>query len=418
MKRQFPALLAQLAAVLRPGSWDLKPAVFIAAGLYMVHILFQARTAMSESCAFLAFLFLAWAVGKGQLRASFHILYYPLALYGLTTVVSGLASDTRHYGAGAIILVKALVFPTALILFREIPRLRTSAVILHAAFATAIGMVGIGQFFLLDQRDLEHRIRGLSSHVMTYSGLLLPLSLLFLFLRFHHRRWWLALPAAVTTFALLLTFTRSAWIGWAAALLLLLLAIRPRAVIAHAMPLLILAVVFMPMPMFTRLVSTFDARQSSNFDRIRMLQAGVEIIRDYPLLGVGPGNVKEVYPLYRLPDAPRFRVPHLHNNVVQIWAERGFVAVLAYLLLLGLFLRECLRHWRGENRAWAQAGVAIVIGLTTAGLFEFNFGDTEVFYLMLDLFALIVAMLEGEAPGAARRMNGAADVFPAATMSS
>ena len=38
--------------------------------------------------------------------------------------------------------------------------------------------------------------------------------------------------------------------------------------------------------------------------------------------------------------------------------------------------------------------MAITVGLTYAGLFEFNFGDTEVFYLMLELFALVVAFLE------------------------
>jgi len=33
-----------------------------------------------------------------------------------------------------------------------------------------------------------------------------------------------------------------------------------------------------------------------------------------------------------------------------------------------------------------------------AGLFEFNFGDTEVFYLMLNLFALVVVSLEQGQP--------------------
>ena len=92
----------------------------------------------------------------------------------------------------------------------------------------------------------------------------------------------------------------------------------------------------------------------------------------------------------RREDAPRFRPPHLHNNVIQLWAERGILAVVAYLMLLGLFLRECVRGWRGQAREFAEAGVAITVGLAYAGLFEFNFGDTEVFLIMLELFALIV----------------------------
>ena len=40
---------------------------------------------------------------------------------------------------------------------------------------------------------------------------------------------------------------------------------------------------------------------------------------------------------------------------------------------------------------WAEVGVAVAVSLAVAGLFEFNFGDTEVFYIMLNLFALVVA---------------------------
>jgi putative inorganic carbon (HCO3(-)) transporter len=148
-------------------------------------------------------------------------------------------------------------------------------------------------------------------------------------------------------------------------------------------------------------VSSFDTRQSSNFDRIRMWQGGVEIIKDYPMLGVGPGNMKEIYPLYRKPDAPRFRIPHLHNNLIQLWAERGVLALAAYLLLNALFLRECARAWRGPDAQYAEIGVAVAVGLFVAGLFEFNFGDTEVFLALLDLFALVIAFVERPGPAAA-----------------
>jgi O-antigen ligase len=157
------------------------------------------------------------------------------------------------------------------------------------------------------------------------------------------------------------------------------------------------------------MASTFDTTQSSNFDRIRMLEGGVEIIRDYPLFGVGPANIKEVYPLYRRADAPRFRIPHLHNNVVQIWAERGVLALAAYLLLLALFTRECARCWRSTARMYAQIGVGVLVSLTIAGMFEFNFGDTEVLLSLLDLFALVVVSCEGAGipePPAGRLVNG------------
>jgi O-antigen ligase len=80
--------------------------------------------------------------------------------------------------------------------------------------------------------------------------------------------------------------------------------------------------------------------------------------------------------------------------VVQLWAERGILGLAAYVILLALFLRACAAAWRGPARMWAAIGVAAVVSLTIAGLFEFNFGDTEVFYLMLNLFALVLASME------------------------
>jgi O-antigen ligase len=361
---------------------------------YLLHILFQAKVAGLELSAFFCLLCLGWAASRKEIKLSFQILYFPLLAYGIASTTSALlATEQTRAFADGMLWFKMLIFPGAVILFREVPRLRDLAVVGYAAFATTIATYGLYEFFLLDRRDLENRITGPASHVMTLSGLLLPLALMFLFLWLHQRKWWQLTAGSLATITLLLTFTRSVWIGWTVAIVTLLIATRARLVF-HALPLVIIFVTFLPLSLFGRLVSTFDTRQLSNFDRIRMVEAGFEMIKDRPLLGVGPANVKSTYSLYKRPDAPRSRPPHLHNNVVQIWAERGVLALSAYLLLLGLFLRECIRGWHGPGRMWSEIGIAAAVSLTVAGLFEFNFGDTEVFYLLLNLFALVVVSLE------------------------
>ncbi len=362
--------------------------------IYILHILFQGKIAPLELCAFWSIFLLGWSMARGEVHFSWHILYFPLILYGLVSTTSALLSDRRihAYGEG-MLWFKMLIFPAAVILFRTMPRFRELTVHAHATFVGILSSWGLFEFIVLDRRDLEHRITGPSTHVMTFSGLLLPLSLMLLVFWWHERRWWQITAGALGTLTLLLTFTRSVWLGWIVAAFVVLLALRARLVF-YALPALILFLAFLPLDLFSRVISTFDVKQESNFDRLRMLEAGAEMIRDFPLLGVGPANVKEVYSIYRRHDAPRARPPHLHNNVVQLWAERGVLGLGAYIILLALFLRECIRGWRGPNRMWAEAGVVIAVSLTVAGLFEFNFGDTEVFYLMLNLFALVVVSLE------------------------
>lgn len=402
-----------LASFIDLGSFIDHPSALVvtSAVIYALQILFQAKIAPLELCAFWSIFLLGWAIARGDAHFSWHILYFPLIVYGLVSTTSALMSDRRLHQLGeGVLWFKMLIFPCGVILFRTLPRMRELAVYAHAAFVSILSSWGLYEFIVLDQRDLEHRITGPSTHVMTFSGLILPLSLMLLVLWWHERRWWQLTAGSLATVTLLLTFTRSVWLGWIVAAFVVLLASRARLAF-YALPVLILFVTFLPIDLFSRLISTFDMKQESNFDRIRMLEAGVEMIRDFPLLGVGPANVKEVYAIYRKPDAPRVRPPHLHNNVVQLWAERGILGLGAYLVLLGLFLRECLRGRHGPRRKWSDAGLAIAVSLTVAGLFEFNFGDTEVFYLMLNLFALVVVSLEQGQPVANAQ---AAEVVPTA----
>ena len=386
--------------------------VVLAIAFYLCHLLCAGWVASSESFFAFALIAFLYSLFRKYLRPSFHILYFPLVVYGIVSTASALAATRAIHSFGENALwLKMAIFPMALILFRNVPRARDltlRAILIFGVFSASFGLF---QYFVLAQRDLEHRITGPTAHVMTLSGLLLAVALVFLVLWIHDiRNPWLAGGTAIVTLTLLLTFTRSAWIGWLVGAGILLVSRRPRMLI-FAAPALIFFITFMPLPLFGRLVSSFDVRQSSNLDRIRMIQAGVEMIKDYPLLGVGPANVKEVYPLYRKHDAPRFRIPHLHNNLVQLWAERGVLAVAAYILFLALFLRECARAWNGPAARFAEIGVAVAFGLAAAGMFEFNFGDTEVFWILLDIAALVIASTEqarqsNERPLSAVPVNG------------
>jgi O-antigen ligase len=365
---------------------------------YCGHLFFAGFIAPSELGALFAMTTMIVALRQRLIRPSFHILYFPLFLYGVVSTVSVILSGRAVNGVGeAALWMKMMLFPTALIMFRQVPRSRLTALWAMLAFGIWSSAMALRQF-VFGQRDLEHRIAGPTTHVMTFSGLLLPISLIFLILWLHNRRSvWFAVGTLFTSSVLLLTFTRSIWLGWLCATATVLVLRRPRFLL-FAAPAFVLFLTFLPMPLFSRVVSSFDTRQESNLDRIRMLEAGVEIIKDFPLLGVGPVSIKEVYPLYRKHDAPRLRIPHLHNNLVQLWAERGVLAPLIYFLLLGLFLRECARSWNGPQRRFAEIGVAVTVGLAVAGLFEFNFGDTEVFWMMLDVYAIVIASLEQPRP--------------------
>jgi O-antigen ligase len=148
-------------------------------------------------------------------------------------------------------------------------------------------------------------------------------------------------------------------------------------------------VLLAPQALTDRVYSIFDRNDLTSRDRVAMLQAGVAIVKDYPLAGVGPAQIERVYPYYRVPDAVKPTNPHLHNVPMQIAAERGLPALGAWIWFVGsasLGLFKLLRQSR--NKSLAAAGLGAMAAMLAAGLTEYNFGDSEFLMLLLVMITL------------------------------
>jgi O-antigen ligase len=196
----------------------------------------------------------------------------------------------------------------------------------------------------------------------------------------------------VAAWALVVSQTRSAWIGVAAgltALAALALLRAPRllwAVVAVGGALLLVS----PGGIRSRLT----VLDESSRDRYYMWQAGLDMVLERPVFGQGPGMVEVVYPRFRWPEAPNPRQPHLHNNIMQVAAERGLPGLVFFLWWVGVAFLGALRDAQrtaasGRGPGWAAAGaLAALSAVFVAGLFEYNLGDSEVLMLVLLLTAV------------------------------
>jgi O-antigen ligase len=132
-----------------------------------------------------------------------------------------------------------------------------------------------------------------------------------------------------------------------------------------------------------------------------MMQAGVAIIKDHPLTGVGPDMIKRVYEDYRVPTALMPIAPHLHNVPMQIAAERGLPAVAVWLWFVVAAVRGLYaRFKRAHEKVLPAAALGVFAAMLTAGMFEYNFGDSEFLMLFLVLITLPFAADREDGPGA------------------
>jgi O-antigen ligase len=381
-------------------------------GLYAAHLLAAFAIAISNSLLGLAVLAFPWLRNEPALPAPARRPAALAAVYLLALGAAVLASPSP--GLSTRSLSEVFTFATFFLALawvrgeRQVRWLLDAAILIGALLALS----GLAQL-AAGYGDLERRIRGPFSHYMTFAGFLLPLDLVLIARLLGRRREpaadgptaWLDRPAVAWTalaainLALFASLTRSAWLALAVALLGLCALVRPRLLLAApVVAALFLAVA--PVPMVARALSIADLRDESNYDRLCMAEAGLRMVGERPLLGIGPDLVKRLYPIYRHPSAPRWNVPHLHNAFLQVAAERGLPALGALLALLG---GSALAAWRGWRRGGSAADVHLgALGALTAfavaACFENNWGDTEVQRYVLFLLAVpfCLAVTEGE----------------------
>jgi len=202
----------------------------------------------------------------------------------------------------------------------------------------------------------------------------------------HHRAWAAAvLPGLLI--ALVFTFTRSAWVGACVGIGLLFL-LRDFRLLGLLPVALGLFLAFAPATLTARLYSTFSLTDPSNMDRVAMMKSGFRIIKDDPLTGVGPDMIIQVYPGYRDKSAVNQLNPHLHNVPLQIAAERGLPALAVWIWFIVTLVRDFLKRRRADYPSLSNTGIAVIGAMLAAGLFEYNFGDSEFLMLFLVLVTL------------------------------
>lgn len=372
--------------------------VLFAAGVGLIQ--FNQRAEIVLGLAAIAWGMLAW---RERRRPEFPAFFVPLlALAGVTAISAAVAVHPLDSFLRLKQLILYLIVPMTMRLARG--RRASTVVDVVISLGSAAAILGVLQYVTTSSDVImNNRPRGLLSHYMTFSGvLMLVICSAVARLLFREREWiWpsVALPALFV--ALAATLSRNAWVGTAVAIAAILMA--RRRILLLALPLMIIvASAVAPSSVRDRALSVFDMNEPTNRDRIAMFKAGVAMVKDHPFFGVGPNMVPQVYLQYRTSDAyerkeatgPETR-SHLHNVPMQIAAERGLIALACFFWFVIVAWRDLWRRMKdGPAPAVAAAGFAALIAMLVAGLFEHNFGDSEFLILFLALISLPFAAEE------------------------
>jgi len=244
-------------------------------------------------------------------------------------------------------------------------------------------------------------------------GLVLPVALALLIKRRAFKdRMLLLIYAIVQGTALILTYSRGAWLGFIASFCLLCVFYEKRLFILGLI-LAIIGFIFAPPVLLERLLSSFTLNDSSNSYRFFIWRGSLALLEANLFRGVGLGAESFVctYPEYMIIQTP---APHAHSTYLEMLIELGlfgFVALMWFLCTSGYYmLRTILKQKGNSNFRWTQIGalsgvMSAIGGHLLQGLVEhtwYNPKVTIVFWSWMGIATGIAMLKERFVDGGSR----------------
>ncbi|HAJ64773.1 MAG TPA: putative bicarbonate transporter, IctB family [Cyanobacteria bacterium UBA8543] len=349
-----------------------------------------------------------------------------LLYWGIAVVATALSPVKKEAATGLGKLTLYLLMFALLARVLRSPRIRSWMMTLFLHVSLIVSIFGMRQWFFgakalatwVDPESPSGHLKRVYSYLGNpnlLAGYLIPaiaLSCVAIFVW----RWWLPKVLAVTIFVLnslclVLTFSRGGWIGFVVCLVALLVLLvywytiqLPTAWRPWAMPVLlggcaaiIILAVLLIEPLRIRVASIFVGRKdSSNNFRINVWSSVREMIRDRPIIGIGPGNnaFNKIYPQYM---RARFSALSAYSIFLEVLVETGFIGFSCFLWLLVVTFNQGLQQLRrlrasaNPDGFWLIGAIAAMCGMLSHGLVDTVWYRPEVSTLWWLMVAIIAS---------------------------
>lgn len=361
----------------------------------------------SQVCVGLAFLFLVLKIVADPKSFNYNkeIIIFPVLIYLLTQFLAAVLAPNPSQTIRAFLeeWVWIIYFITVFSITQREQIQKIYSVLLVSSFVIAV--YAIFQHFsgmdLYRHKTLPqfepHSFAsfGFFSHHLTYGGYVMVILLLFLDLSGKLKltpRFKLLAPIAALIFGLGLVFSyaRSALLGGVAGVLFWgMIKGRKFLLYVTAAVVLLLGIISILEPqMPKRIKYALSPNHPSNSVRMGLWQTSWNMIKDKPILGIGPGNFSKVFDKYKFP-GEYDTIAHPHNDYLNMWVNSGIIGLLGYLFLWFSFARRFIKHF-----TISLPVITALVGFLVAGFFQCYYTDQEVAMLLFFILGLGMAEIK------------------------
>lgn len=198
----------------------------------------------------------------------------------------------------------------------------------------------------------------------------------------------------VLLLALLMTMSRGGWLGIFVAAFVFVLIVDKRLLVL-AIPIVLIAVPFLPKSILQRFISIGSNVDSSILYRTKIYQITANIIKDNFINGVGFGYIpfKQVYETY----IRTMPIYHAHNTFLEIFAEGGIIGLLVFLILIFSLIKNGLCYLTKSSDKYIKylgaGAMASLFGILANGMTEHILYMPRIIFNFWILVGLIICLI-------------------------
>lgn len=318
-------------------------------------------------------------------------IYFLLSLFMVWSLISAFFSYNKKIAFASFIgflllIVISLVETKLLVSFKKFKyKILFSAV--------SIGLTISSSYIIYNYFSTNiRRATGIFSAVNdTGSVLLVAVLIVISYFEFLNNkyRYLLLMPIMLGFLSLILTFSRGAFFGFIAGLFIFNLRSKKRILIFCIIIFLIFSFIITFPQLENRFLDSLTIKD--NMDRVSIWISSVNMIKDHPIIGIGPGNFPVVYPSYRWKEEQRTHtMSFAHNIFLNMAVETGLIGfgLFFYIIILILIMGVKIYYNNPLNRGFVSAFIAIL----AHNQFDCTVLKFEVGVIFWILIGLIIAI--------------------------
>ncbi|MFH1671357.1 MAG: O-antigen ligase family protein [Candidatus Portnoybacteria bacterium] len=330
--------------------------------------------------------FILWLISRPKLREIFKEkkLFYPVLTLFLGLTISTLFSADLFVSAGiwkGWFLAPLLLFLVVISILENRRQVR-NIIISLALSGLVVALISLYYWFS-GNLTYDGRLRGFYLSANFLAMYLSPILILSLYLyslaKSRIQKLSLAIGYWLMAATIYLTCSYGAFLGLLAACIFL--SFSRRKIIFLLLPVLFVFILLFPTDKFQGFL---DFSYPSIESRLVIWKSAWEILKDHPLVGVGPGMFQKYYLDYqpRFDPYPEWAAPQPHNLFLALWLQTGLIGLIGFIWLLVVFFKKNKPNLLGLTLA------ATMICILVHGLIDTTYWKNDlavVFWLITAL---------------------------------